>query len=378
MNLDFDETQLMLRTQAREFITQKCPMTLIRELALDEKGHSEEVWKGMAELGWMSIPFPEKYGGADMSFFELLLIIQEMGRGAVLSPFVYTMLCGLAINEFGTEEQKQEYLPKITGGEITFTLAWTEPNASLEPEGVTLKATKGAGPKYALTGTKLFVPYAHVVDNFLVVARTSDDKKAKGITVFITPAQDQAIICKPQDSIGFDRLAEVEFVNMIAGEKDIVGKLDQGWPVVQKLMIWGAMGMCAEMIGASEKALEMSIDYSKERVQYGKHIGSFQKQQHRLADMWIDLEGSKNYFYEAGWYVSHNERTSEALYASSAKAMVSEIAENLLDQAMLLHGAIGLSWDYDLGFLFRRVRAAVLQFGDGLYHREKMMQVLEK
>ena len=378
MNLDFDETQLMLRTQARDFITEKCPMTLVRELAVGTEGYSADVWRGMAELGWMSIPFPEQYGGVDMTFFELLLLLEEMGHGAVPGPFLSTMLCGLAINEFGTEAQKEEYLPPIAGGELIFALAWTEPSASLEPDGVTLQATAGAGARFKLNGTKLFCPDAHIADKLLVVTRTAtatEDDPAHGITLFITPAKDPAITCSPQDTIGFDQQSQIDFADLEVAETDRLGGLDKGWPVVEKLLGWGALGKCAEMIGAADRSFEMSVDYANDRVQYGRHIGSFQVQQHRLADMWIVLESSRNYFYEAGWRVSSGE--DDPLIVAKAKAMVSEMAEEVTEKATRLHGAIGMTWDYDLGFLYRRVRAASLMFGDAGHHKQRITRLME-
>jgi alkylation response protein AidB-like acyl-CoA dehydrogenase len=378
MNLDFDEIQLMLRTQARDFISEQSPPTSIKEVVQTSEGYSRDIWKGMADLGWMGIPFPEQYGGVDMSFFELLLILLEMGRGALPGPLLSTMLCGLAISEFGGEAQKEELLPKIATGELIFALAWTEPSASWEPSGVALQAIKG-GTDYKLNGTKLFCPDAHIADKLLVVTRTAEatkDDPAYGITLFITPAKDSAVACYPQDSIGFDNQSQIDFKDLVVDQKDMLGELNKGWPIVEKLLGWGALGKCAEMIGATERALEMSVDYANERVQYGKHIGAYQKQQHRLADMWIALESSRNYFYEAGWLLSSGNE--DPMNVSIAKAMISEAAEELLDQAVLLHGAIGLTWDYDLGLHFRRVRAATIQFGDARYHRNKIARLMEK
>jgi alkylation response protein AidB-like acyl-CoA dehydrogenase len=376
MNLDFDETQAMLRTQARDFITEQCPMSLVRELALTAEGYSPEVWKSMADLGWMSIPFPEQYGGVDMTFFELLLLLEEMGRGAVPGPFLSTMLCGLVINESGMEAQKEEYLPHIAEGRLIFALAWTEPNANLEPAGVTLQA-KADGSKFKLKGTKLFCPDAHIADKLLVVARTAEvtkDSPSHGITLFVVPAKDATVTVSPQDTIGFDNQSQIDFNDLVVDRQDTLGELNKGWPIVEKLLGWGALGKCAEMVGAADRSFEMSVDYANDRVQYRRHIGAFQAQQHRLADMWVVLESSRNYFYEAGWRLSNGE--DDPLIVSKAKAMVSDMAEEVTEKATRLHGAIGLTWDYDLGFLFRRVRAASLMFGSAPYHKQLITELM--
>jgi alkylation response protein AidB-like acyl-CoA dehydrogenase len=333
----------------------------------------------MAELGWMSIPFPEQYGGAGMSLFEMLIILEEMGRGVVLSPYLSTMLCGLAISEFGTETQKQQLLPRIANGEIIFALAWTEPSASLEPSGVTLKATKGNGPKYGLVGTKLFCPDANIANKLLVVARTApatENDPCYGISLFISQAKDPAVLYFPQPSIGLDNQSQIEFVNLVVNEEDKLGELNQGWVIVEKILKWGALGKCAEMVGAAGKTLEMSIEHANDRVAYGKHIGSFQIQQHRLADMWIDLESSRNYFYETGWRVSNGD--DDPIIVFKTKAMVSDMAEEVTEKATRLHGAIGITWDHDLGLHYRRVRGASLIFGNSSYQKQRIAQILQK
>ena len=229
-----------------------------------------------------------------------------------------------------------------------------------------------------MTGTKLFCPDAHIADKLLVVARTAEATESDpsyGVSLFIAPAKGSAVVCSPQDSIGFDNQSQIDFTNLVVDEQDKLGKLNQGWTIVERILNWGALGKCAEMIGASDRSLEMSLGYANDRVQYGKPIGSYQKQQHRLADMWIALESSRNYFYEAGWLLSNG--SDDQMNVSIAKAMISEMAEDVTDNAVLLHGAIGLTWDYDLGLYFRRARAASLMFGDSRYHRERIARILE-
>ncbi len=377
MNLDFDELQLMLRTQARDFIEEQCPPKTVKEIVLSESGFSEEVWNGMAELGWMGIPFAEDCGGAGMTFFDTLMTIEEMGRGAVPGPYLSTIICGMAIAEFGTEEQIQEYVAKIAMGELKFALAWTETNASFEPSGIELKAVEDGTSGFKLSGSKLFVSDATVVDHFLLVTRTETDENnpAHGITLFITPAKDAAIKVSPQDTIGFDRQAKIEFDGLMVSEEDMLGELNRGWIIVQKLLNWGALGKCAEMIGAANRAFEMTVDYANDRVQYRRHIGAFQVQQHRIADMYIALESARNHFYEAAWLVSSG--AEDQMLLSKCKAMISESADFVTEMAARVHGAIGITWDHDLGLLYRRVRAAALQFGSPAYHKEKMAQALE-
>jgi alkylation response protein AidB-like acyl-CoA dehydrogenase len=326
----------------------------------------------------MSIPFSEHYGGAGMSFFEMLIILEEMGRGPVPSPYLSTMLCGLVVNDFGTEEQKGNFLRKITSGELIFAPAWTEPSASFEPTGIALRASRGIGSKYSLFGTKLFCPDAHISNNLLVISRTSpstEKEPSYGITVFIAPAKSPALLRFPQPSIGFDSQCQIEFVNLVVDEKDIVGELNKGWQIVERLLNWGALGKCAEMIGAADRAFEMTVNYANDRKQYGKHIGSYQVQQHRIADMWLEFESARSYFYEAAWRFTHEG--GDPLLASKAKIMVSDMAESVTEKATRLHGAVGITWDHDLSLYFRWVRGASLMFGDSSYHKSRIARLLE-
>ena len=177
MDLALTEEQEMLRTAGRDFLTEKFPKTVVKEIEESERGYSPEIWREMAELGWMGLAFPEKYGGADMNFLDLAVLLEEMGRACLPGPYFSTVILGgFPILDIGSEEQKQEYLPKIATGESIFTLALTEPNARYDVADITVEAiTEGDG--YILNGTKLFFPDAHIADYMLVVARTY--KKAK-------------------------------------------------------------------------------------------------------------------------------------------------------------------------------------------------------
>ena len=210
MDPRLSEEEEMLRRSALDFLTEKCPKTLVREMEEDEKGYPPELWKEISDLGWTGLIFPEKYGGAEMNFVSLAVLLEEMGRACFPGPFLYTVvLGGLPILDLGTEEQKQEYLPDIINGKKIFTMALTEPVGGYTAHSIKVKAT-ASGDDYVINGTKLFVPAASVADYMLCVARTSDDVE-NGITIFIVDAKSPGVSITVLDTVAKDKLCEVVF-----------------------------------------------------------------------------------------------------------------------------------------------------------------------
>lgn len=373
MDLALTEEQEMLRTSARDFLTDKLPKTVVKEIEESEEGYSPELWREMAGLGWMGLSFPEKYGGADMSFLDLAVLLEEMGRACLPGPyFSSVILGGLAILDIGSEEQKQEYLPKIANGEIIFTLALTEPSASYDAAAITLEAV-AEGDSYVLSGTKLFVPDANVADYMLVVART--DKKAKpedGVTIFVVDAKSPGISNTVLKTIAGDKLCEVVFDKVRVPKENILGQLNQGWTEVQKIMERAAAAKCCEMVGCVQAALDMTVDYAKERKQYDRPIGSFQVIQHYCVDMFTDVEGIRLSAYQAAWKVSEGLPCTEEV--AIAKAWAGQASPRVFALAHQVHGAIGCTIDHDLQYYTRRAKAAEVTFGGADFYREVVAQ----
>ena len=375
MDLGFTEEQEMLRKMARDFLTEKCPKTHVREMEEDEKGYSPEVWAEMAELGWLGLPLPEKYGGGGMDFVDLAVLLEEMGRALLPSPFFTTVVVGaLPIAEMGTEEQKQKYLPLIAQGKAIFTLALTEDSASYEADGIAVKATAD-GNDYVISGTKLFVSDAHVADYLLCAVRTKEAaNKEEGITLFIVDAKSPGISCTVLQTISSDKLCEVTLDKVRVPRENILGELDRGWPLVKKIIQLGAAGKCMEMAGASQAVLEMTTDYAKERIQFGVPIGSFQAVQHHCANMKVDVDGTRYISYEAAWTLS--EGLPCAKEVSMAKAWVSDAHRRVCALGHQVHGGIGFTKDHDLQLFFRRAKAAEVTFGEAEFHRELVAREL--
>ena len=368
MNLGLTEEQEMLKTSARDFLEKECPKQLVRQLDESDQGYSPELWRKMAELGWMGLVFPEKYGGSGGSFLDLIVLIEEMGYNILPGPFFSTVvLGGLTILAAGSEEQKKEFLPKVASGEVILTLALTEPSADYNAASIKTKAT-ARNDGYVINGTKLFIPDANVADYILCVARTKETKNPEdGITIFLVDTRSPGVKCTLLKTLARDKQCEIIFDNVTVPKKNILGKPDQGWPIVEGTIQKATVVKCAEMVGGAQAALEMAVRYAKERVQFGRPIGSFQAIQHYCANMVTDVDGSRFITYKAAWEVS--EGLPATMDVAIAKAWTSEAYGRVTLLAHQIFGAIGFTMDHDIHLFYRRAKAGEIMFGDGDFQR---------
>lgn len=373
MDLNFSEEQEMLKTMARDFLADKCPKSLVREMEEDEKGYSPELWKEIVDLGWTGLVIPEEYGGSGMSFLDLSVLLEETGRACLPGPFFSTVVLGsLPIMDAGSDEQKQEYLPKIANGEAIFTLALTETSAGYDADSIAVKATAD-GDNYVISGTKLFVPDAHIADYIICVARTDEKAEAeKGITIFIVDSKSPGISCTVLKTMASDKLCEVVFDQVRVAKKNILGQLNQGWKAAQMVIQQAAVAKCCTILGGMQQTLEMTVDYAKERKQYDHPIGSLQIIQHYCANMATDVDGSRFSTYQAAWRLSEGLPCTKEV--AIAKAWIGEAFGRVSTLAHQIHGAIGCTIDHDLQFYTKRGKAAELSFGDGDFYREMIAQ----
>ena len=371
MDLDFSEEQVMFRTMARDFMVKECPSTLVRELEESEEGYSPQLWRRIADLGWLGLTFPEEYGGAGGDFLDLAILYDEMGRAIFPSPHLATVvLGGHTILECGTEEQKQELLPKIARGDLLLSLALTEPSARYEPIAIATKAS-AQGEEYVINGSKLFVPNANIADYLVCVARTGDGATPEeGITLFLVDAHTPGIACTPLKTIseiGHDKQCEVSFKDVRVPRKNILGKLNQGWAPLAKIINQATVALCAEMVGGAQAVLEMSVEYSKERVAFGRPIGSFQSLQHKMANMLIEVDGAWLLTYQAAWMIG--EGTPCAKQVAMAKAWTSNAYRRVTADAIQIHGAYGFCSEVDTTLYYRRAKAVEFALGDPRFQR---------
>jgi len=363
MDFSFNEEQEMLQKSASEFLENECSKKFVRAMEEDEKGYSPELWKRMAELGWMGLVLPEEYGGMGSNFLTLVSLLEEVGRVLLPGPFVPTVVySSLPILYYGTEEQKKEFLPKIADGNLIMTLALTEPNERLDEAGVETIATR-SNNDYIVSGTKLFVPDAHIADWLLCVAKVDE-----GITLFLVDAKSPGVNCTLLKTLASDKQCEVILDKVKVPARNILGKPGIGWEVVSRIREWGAVAQCALILGCLQQVLEMTVDYTKERVQFDRPIGSFQAVQHQCVDMLMDIDGVKFTTHEAAWKLS--QELPATMEVSMAKAWASDASRKVCLLGHKIQGGVAIMEDHDMQLYFRRAKAMELTFGDGDFHRE--------
>ena len=368
MDFDFTEQQDMLRAAARDFLATECPKASVREMYGDERGYDPHLWRGMAELGWMGLILPEQYGGMGGSFMDLVILMEEMGRSILPGPFFATVaLCALPLLEYGSSQQRAEFLPAIAKGETIWTFALAESSGRCQASEIRLRAAV-VGTGCVLSGDKLFVHDVHVADHILVAGRTgAGERPEDGITVFVVDARHPDIGVEHIPTIGGDRQFKVSFDGVSVSQDRVLGEVDRGWEVVDFALKRAAVLKCAEMSGACQAVLDMTASYAKERVQFGRPIGSFQAIQHKLADMFIDVEAVRFLLYQAAWGIGAG--SPSPVQISAAKAKANEAYQRICIEAIAAHGAIGYTIDHDIGLYYRRVRAAEFAAGDTDLHR---------
>ncbi len=371
MEFSLSEEQEMLQTMARDFLTTECPKTLVREMVEDEKGYPPELWRKMAGVGWMGLIIPEEYGGSGGSFFDLVVLLEEMGRACLPGPFFSTVvLGGLTLLETASSEQKQKLLPKLSQGDLLLTLALTEPSAKYSADGIQLKAA-AKNDEFSIQGTKLFIPDAHVANYLICVARTKDTKKPEdGITLFLVDSESSGISCTPLKTIAGDKQCEIIFDNVKVPSTNILGKVDKGWYSLEKILEKAVIAKCAEMLGGFKQVLEMTVDYAKERVQFDRPIGSFQAIQHYCANMAVDVRGCSLLTYKAAWCLSNGLPASQEV--AMAKAWLSNRFRQAATISHQIHGAIAFAEDHDLHLYYKRAKAWELSLGDAHMHLDKI------
>jgi alkylation response protein AidB-like acyl-CoA dehydrogenase len=373
MELGLTEQQEMLKKSAHDFLSKECPKKLVRELDESDSGFSKELWGRMADLGWLGLAFPEKYGGNGGNFVDLAVLLDEMGYNIVPGPFFSTViLSGFTLLEASSEEQKQLYLTKISSGEMIMTLAFTELDGTYTAESINTEA-RLKGNDYILNGIKLFVPDANIADYLLVIARTKKSSNPeKGLSIFLVDSKSQGIKCTLLKTLARDKLCEVIFDNVKVPKSNIVGTIDEAWPVIESILKKATVGKCAEMVGGAQASLDMAVSYAKERIQFNRPIGSFQAIQHYCANMVTDVDGSRFITYKAAWAVG--EGMPADMEVSMAKAWTSDAFKRVASLAHQIFGAIGFTMDHDMHLYYRRAKAAEIAYGDADVHREIVAQ----
>jgi alkylation response protein AidB-like acyl-CoA dehydrogenase len=360
MDFDFSDEQYSLRDEARRFLERQSPMTHVREFIDEPAGWSRDLWKQMADLGWMALPFAEEFGGLGQSFLDCTLLLGELGRALAPVPFLSSVgFAGQTILRHGSDSQRREWLPKIASGERVAALAITEESRNFDPNSVEARAQQADG-SWKISGTKQLVLDAPAADLFVVAAR---DESGPRWFLVEEPSKTTA-------HVSYDRtrpMGSVEFDSVAAEPLEKPG-LDEG-------VRFAVAALCAEMIGVAQKVLDMSVEYSKERVQFGRPIGSFQAIKHKCAEMATELEAARAAAFYACWAVASDAEDAD-LAVSIAKSYCSDALAHLGGEGVQIHGGIAFTWEHDMHLYLRRLKTAQVLLGDASYHRERIAKLV--
>ena len=368
------EEEQMLKNVAREFLEAEVSTALVREMELDGLGYPPALWKQMADLGWLGMSLPEQYGGQGLPLVYLGLIIEEIGRVMAPVPLHSTMVAALTIESDGTDQQKQDILPAVADGKMVLTWAVHERDARLIPEAMNLEA-KADGDGWILNGTKMFVDNFVVAQRCLVACRTSPASDAnQGISLFLVDPNGTGVNQTALVTLAKDKQSRVDFKDHRIESAALVGEIDQGWPIIEAMLDRGTALLCCQMVGAARKDSEMAIEYAKNRVAFGRPIGSFQSVQHMLADMLLHVDGGEMLTFEALWKMDQGLPAS--VEVSQAKAFCNEKCESVVRTSQVIHGGIGFMMEFDLHLWFRRVTAWTMRMGTTYDHRAKIASAL--
>ena len=372
MNFAFSEEQEQLRDAVRRFLEAKSASDDVRALMETTDGYDPAVWSQMAnELGLQSLAIPEEFGGQGFTFIELGIVLEEMGRVLLCAPyFSSVVLAANAILNAGTDAQKAELLPGIAAGETIAALAFTEPNGKWDAAGITMEAA-GSGDAYTLSGTKMFVIDGHLANTIVVVARQAGTTGEDGIGFFVVDGDAAGLTRTPLATMDQTRKqARLDFDGVAARPLGTVGS---GWPALSKTLDQAAVAIANESVGGAQKCLEMSVEYAKVRVQFGRPIGSFQAIKHKCADMLLEVESGKSAAYYAAWAAAEDNEELPVV-ASLAKAYVSDAYFHAAAENIQIHGGIGFTWEHDAHLYFKRAKSSEILLGDATYHRELLAQ----
>jgi acyl-CoA dehydrogenase len=372
MPMILNEEQNMLKDSAKDFCTNSAPIEQLRKLRDDNNpdGYDRDTWKSMVELGWAGIPFPEEHGGLAFGYKGLGVVTEETGRTLTASPLYATVwLGGTAINIGGSEEQKSTLLPAIASGELLLALALEESHRH-NPYGISATASESGG-SWTVSGEKTFVLDGHVADKLIVVARSAGSAGDRdGLTLLLVDAKADGVEITRTIMADSRNAANVKFSN--AAAEGVIGEAGKGADVLDPTLDIGRIGIAAEMLGATQECFERTVAYLKEREQFGVPIGSFQALKHRAADMFCEIELSKSCVLEALTALDEGRDADEiAKLASLTKAKVGETFHTVSREGIQMHGGIGMTDEFDIGFFIKRAAVTEQTLGDVNFHRNR-------
>ncbi|NEU99292.1 acyl-CoA dehydrogenase family protein [Bradyrhizobium uaiense] len=373
MALVLTEEQSMLRDSARGLISDKAPVAHLRGLrdSKDATGFSRELWKTFAEMGFSGLLVPDQFGGSGLGCVEAGIVMEEIGRTLMPSPFLATsVLAASALSRGGSEAQKAQHLPKIADGSLLAALAIDE-GAKHRPLQTKLQATR-AGNGFKLSGDKAFVVDGHTADLLIVAARSAGSAGDKnGLTLFLVDPKARGIAVERTAMVDSHNAARIVFGNVEVNADSVLGEVDQGLGLLEGVLNIGRGAVASEMVGLSDEVFGRTVAYLKERKQFGKAIGEFQALQHRAAELYIDIEITRAAVLKA-LQALDTDIAKAATAVSVAKARAGTTATLAVQEGVQMHGGMGMTDQFDIGFFMKRARVCQELFGDSNYHTDQL------
>ena len=360
LDLDFTEEQDMLREMVAGLLAQYASLEEVRAAEDDPTGYSVELWAQLAELDLLGLLLPEQYGGSEMTMIEGVILYEEIGRALAPTPhLVSCVLSAGAIVRAGSEEQKAGWLPRIAKGEVILTPAWLEPENSCSPRGVQMRAVND-GEGFTLTGTKQHVQFASSADRLVVLARTGEG--AEDVDLFLVDPTADGVTLSQRMSISSDTQYRVDFDGVQVSAQDRIGAAGTGWATWEKVMEEGMVLAAAMATGGAEHALEITVQYSKDREQFDKPLGAFQALAHYMADSKTCIDGGKVLVHEAAW--AHSVGRPISSLAPMAKSFTCKSYRDTTAMAQQIFGGVGFTVEYEIQLYFRRAKQLQISFND--------------
>lgn len=373
MPLVLNEEQEMLRDAAHGWLADNAPIAQLRKLrdSRDETGFDRGQWREMAEMGWAGILVPEAHGGSEFGFVGAGLIAEEMGRTLTASPFLSTAVLGAtALNKAGSDAQKSEHLPKIAAGEALYAVAVDE-GRKHGPEKTAMRAER-SGNGFRLSGSKTFVADGHVADHVIVAARTAGAPgEEAGLTLFLVPTNAKGVSVERTIMVDSRNSARIDFDGVEVTGDEVLGEVDAGFGKLEGVLNAGRAGLAAELSGSAQQAFETTVQYLKDRKQFATPIGAFQALQHRAAHLYSEIELVKSAVLKALQDLDENFDFAGPTVAL-AKAKAGAVARLASQEGVQMHGGVGMTDEYDIGFFMKRIRVAQEMFGDANFHADRL------
>ncbi|MEC9249386.1 MAG: acyl-CoA dehydrogenase family protein [Pseudomonadota bacterium] len=376
MAMVLSEEAGMLKDAAKGFLADSAPVSQLRRLRDEESadGFDRSTWKEMAEMGWTSVLVPEEHGGVAMGHVAAGVIAEEMGRTLTASPYLSTAIMGAtALSRFGSDAQKGEWLPRIAAGDAITAVAVDE-GRKHNPVSVTTQAER-SGNGFKLTGAKSFVAEGHIADMLIVSARTAGgDAEEDGISLFLVPQDAAGVKIQRASMVDSRNSARIELDGVEVDADALLGEVDAGYKPLESILDSGRAGLAAEMSGSAQECLHQTVEYLKERKQFGQIIGTYQGLQHRAAHLYSEIELGKSIVLKT-LQTLDMAPDHAAMMVSAAKSKMGQVAQLAAQESIQMHGGIGMTDEYDIGFFIKRVRVAEALFGDANYHTDKFARM---